>query len=326
MAEGRNRHAHEALVQLQELFPDEVFVPLALPREEDAVLLRDVGELVAAGDLETATERLALRVQAGGRTSAVVAAEESVAALLALRDYLAAQPYPSARAMATALGRLSSDGAVRILSSSPRFQAWFAEQEEVLRVRQRREEEERLLELTHEFSAAVSGGNAAARELTLSRIRELDPRHPACRVQDERGRGLDLAAVADAARQTPWGRSGLAPALLQVWPELTPAQKRLGVKLAAGMADTEPTVATDLLAALAAADRDTPAQALAALQRACRRGPVASEYLVTLIPQILLPREQFLARPWRTPFPTAVDAVSALVQIADHRLRKESHP
>lgn len=290
------------------------FVPLA--RRE--VLIRKcqdgVARCCAAGQLDEATAILRQAHQDLGPLPELEPLAQLLSALGTVQAYLRQMPFANSSAAERALAPVIARQAD--LQGSPAFTAWLAEQQQEIAQMRRREVVQELRQLALAYDAAFVSGRADAPEL-LRRLLALPPSTPASAA------ALEVLA-APAATLSAWAEKPAAwadPAtglyleirFCQEWPALPAATRD---RLALQPLPQEPfSLCGMLLRARLAARKGSLALAASWSERLLRRTAIARPLVEEGLTGLVLPRDQYQARAWRTPFPSLTDYLDRLEQL-----------
>jgi len=282
-------------------------------QERNRIALGRVNVALAGGDLAAAQAALDEWTRKHGTSDELERLNPVMAALSVLETYLKRQPYKDADRALTAFASVRKQQ--RVLGGVPDFVAWASAEAARLQERKRVETERKIEELLVGCDLAVARGDPRA-EMMFEEIVALAPEHVVSKAvrQFEAGdwEGRDPPGEALRAR-----KPGVHEMLTcWHWGRLRSEDRRRVAKQLAGQpAHTLAGWRLQFLIALETGDRP---QALQTARRFADSGEAPpSETTERGLEALVLPRKQFLARPWRTPFPAISDVLSRVTQLKE---------
>ncbi len=314
--------------RVRDLTGDEAFHQAVIGYLADKRFIERVNACLVHGDTRGAAAVVENEGARRGINDLIRRTGEEVRALAELARVCRGQPYTSSRRLAAALASLQPAG--RLLDRSPAYRAWLKRRQRRL---QRLRRQERLRALMKEAQAcgrAMFGGEFAAGLQAFHRLAAAGREAPeeAWLVSRTRGKErfpekrLRSALERLRRRKMPeYARIALAAALVYDWPELPAGMREQAGRVFAGLKKAGVSDACSLwLAAWGETMVGRGADGARDLRAACLAARPAPARFLELVPRLLMDREQFTARVWRTPFPTVPDLVCGLAQLAvQHR-------
>ena len=317
LADGKDEAALRQLGRLGDAVPGHPFVTAAGPRTRARAAVQRVNELLKAGKLARAREFLVQETASHGTSQELDSAAEELRALAVLETCVRSGPHGRSVPLAEALAPLARHEDA--LARSPAFREWLKDQRELVVALREREHEEALREAAARYDEAVLTLDDSA-DACLERLLELDPESPAARCHGPvlHGRLDGIHSLLRAAVEAGGPAvQAVEVTLFRAWPSLPPeARARLVPCL--GAPAPGGALCGLLLRAETALDRDDIPSAVSLLERVCRQTMPSADHVGRFLTRLVLPREQFLARPWRVPFPTATDLLNRTTQLREH--------
>lgn len=317
LARGDDAQALRLLERLRDLYPEGSLPDAGIVHVREREFTSRLNELLRAGKLEQADRLLHDREARVGRSDLLARCERGTNALRALRQACAKQQYTRSADLEKALRSVRKFAPVL---NSPAYREWLA-----LMTRRlaglRAEEKRRALErLTMAYDRAVVEAPSGADKF-LAQIRKLDPTDPAVQLA-ERVRQSDLEGVEKwiggvLRNGTPLRKRSLLAGLCQHWAVLpNTVRKTVSVVLPADRDDKDTSCLAGLwLRGQLAADGGQRAKSARLTRIACKLVAPSASRLAARISGLVMPAEQFMARPWRTPLPSITDFLGGVRQV-----------
>jgi hypothetical protein len=292
----------------------------ALARRDVLVRRYQTGIVVACGrgDVDAAQALLRQAHQQVGPIAELEPLDRLVSALATLQAYVRQEPFPSSAAAERALQPVLAREAE--LAGAPAFRAWLDAKKAEIDQMRRREVVQEMRQLVLAYDAALVAGRPEADGL-LSRLQALPPATPAAAAALALLGATPEALAAYADQPDAWANPNqglyLEIRFGRVWHEL-PADVRN--RLALQTLPAEPcSLSGLLLRARLAALKGSRGQAAAWSERLLRSAPVGQPLIQEGLHALALPREQYQARAWLTPFPVLTDYLDRIEQLRQSR-------
>ncbi len=327
LARGDDPQARKLLERLRDVYPES-----ALPGTGTRYVLERQFEgrlnaFLRAGRLEDAEDLLNEWETRYGRSPLIVRSERVIAGLRALRKASRGSPYSTSADLDAVMKSVREFAAVL---QSPAYSAWIARQERRL-AELRAEEKRRAIErLTVAYDRAVVANPTAAAGL-LAEMRKLAPGNPAVVLArriaegDFTGMGEWVRGVLGAGRQV--DSRSLEAGLCQSWDRLPAViRKDISREFLSVESSGDASVSGTWLRGRLALDAGRRLESAKLTRRVCRAVQPAAERLAIRVSRLVMPAEQFQARPWRTPLPTISDLLDGLRQVCGALLPKGGVP
>ena len=321
LATGQDERALKLLQRLQDTFPDQTFYGLALAHEQERQAVLRLNRFLEKGEIAEGRQFLRKTLAGNAASTTLAVAQPLMTALLDLNDYVAQTPFADSATAEAALARVTSHQDV--LAESATFGKWLAVQKRIIAELRRKEQEVILRGLLAKYDLAVVSARPDVTSI-LARIQAMAPEHPLPKAVKlaTAGKWQELCRmfVSVTGQQMPVP-SALEAVLCPYWGKLPVEEKHL---IGAKMAKLKPmSTCGSLLVALLAADAGDVPRALAHIKKVAATGPIASGYLSYLLDTVVLPKEQYRAGCWRSPFPAVTDLLSRITQVHEHQTKEK---
>lgn len=310
--------ADQSRRKLHDIYPEQTFFAAIHEQGVLAVRFRLVNNLLAAGHF-TEAERLLRQTQEElGASPRLAEALDTVAGMQAVARYQSLAPFPSGAAQNDALGMVTMH---KSLQPSPAYQAWLARQKTLLADFRRKEAgvQYRTLLAAYDQGLLAGSGDAAKQLQQLTRLTLDDARLEEARRLLTLSRDQLEAMLADgpekleAAWRDPDQAASLEIAFAGNWQRFSRDTRD---RLALARLPAEPATAAGLLLrARLAVTRGNLPQAAVWSEQLLRRQAVSPELTGEGLETFFMPKAQFKAAPWRTPFPAVADVFARLEQL-----------
>lgn len=317
LADGKDEAALRQVGRLEDAVPGHPFVTAVGPRTRARAAIKRVNELLAEGELTRAREFLMQEVASHGTSPELDSATEALRAVAALDACVRTGAHARSETLAKALAPLARHE--HVLSRSATYSDWLTRQKQLVDALRKREHEQALREAASRYDEAVLTLDGSA-DACLEKLLALDPESPGSRCHKLLLQGTfdDILSRVEAAVVA--GGPAVAAVevtLFRAWPSLPPdVRSRLAPCLTARPPDG--ALCGMLLRAETALDREDIPSAVRLLESVCRQTMPSRDYVGRFLTRLLLPREQFLARPWRVPFPSATDLLNRVTQLREY--------
>jgi len=305
---GESNAALRQVDKLRAEFGEDLFLSMATERERDRVTMLGVNACLEKGDLTGAQRFLRDELARRGKVPVILDSEARVAALLALRGYVGQMPFRSSEEASAALRSLGSF--TDRLNASPSYPLWHRQQLDMIAALQESERRESLRQLVLE-SDWRSATDPEFVPLILAQIAAADPNGPLGRTLLSAAETTGTRVPADAAPDV-----RMLHAAIGLWTLGTSASG----PATTDDADAPGCMSERVLAAVRAGQRGGWRDALAFVEQAEAVAPVPSGHMEAIFRPLALPAGQYLAKPWRSPFPSFTDCLHRIAQIRDDAL------
>lgn len=306
--------SRRALERLREARPGDAFAAAAAERVEHHAARVQINDAIRQGRIEEASRYV--REATGAAFSAAVQTGPAVAALVALKQYLAGRPFASVEAAEAALRKLNSHRP--LLDLSPAFLVFIQGETAALAALRVHEEEVVVECLASELDAAAVSGAPLASE-RLAHLAALRPQHPlvqtwaAAWVSDVRA----LNRLSALTGKDPASRRAFEAGICLAWSQLDAAAWHV---VAAPLALGQPAgLSGQLLQAATAAAAGQYEAAVRNLHALAAQTAIEPQHVARLLSLYLLSPRQAEAWCWRTPCPGVADVLGCIVQLRTSR-------
>jgi hypothetical protein len=310
MADANAADSLPLLKRLEEISPALPFFPQAHSRQQRLLCVQQLNRLLHDGKLEEARQTLSEQARDGLDAPLVSTWQQGLDSLTALDAYCLQLPYPNSGMATSALQTLTPH--LDTLNRHPDFSAWLEQQKRQISELRQREHRQTMRKLIQDCDRIAISNSAKADEI-LKKIAGADP---------------VLAKIVSGAGQPDFSSSeedSLADAALKLqeivrWRALSNGQGNIAIP---ADPQTPPrSLAGQAVQAYALASQGRTAEAVDVLAKISRQARVEPSQLSPFLTRFILPREQFLARPWRSPFPGVTDYLNRLGQIGEQRKKQ----
>jgi len=306
--------AEKLLDKLADLSPGQPLITLARKQEQFRQVMFTLNRLARERRLEEARNFITLMKAQHGPLPELLQAETIFNALAAVENYRKQQPYSRSADAVKALEPVLRQGSV--LNPEPAFGIWLQAQDEDIRQLKARELiqefNRKLLDLDRLLISGAPNAGTLLQEMKKMNVptAEAGPALQGLTVPVP-----DFPASLEALTASPASplRTVAEIRLCQAWPELTRAQQDA---IASRFEKAEPVSRHGkLLQIRILARRGQMAEAIIRSQDLIRQTALSKELVSEGLTVFVLPKEQFLARNWLTPFPTFTDFLLRLEQL-----------
>ncbi|NOY80699.1 MAG: hypothetical protein GXP31_06805 [Kiritimatiellaeota bacterium] len=327
LARGDDPQALKLLERLRDVYPETPLPDTGIRYVRERQFERRLNVLLRAGRLDDAKSLLDDWETRFGRSPLIARSERVIAGLRVLRKVSRQRPYSTSAELDAALKTVRE---FAVVLQSPAYNAWTARLErrlEKLRVEEKRRALERL---SVAYDRAVVESPRIALE-RLAEIRRLSPDNAAV-VLDRRVAGGDFTGLREWVRgifgsRQPVECRSLEAGLCRNWDRLPSAVRRDISRL---LFSVEPSDGTSIsgtwLRGRLALEAGRRVESARLTRQVCGAVLPATEQLALRVSRLVMPVEQFQARPWRTPLPTITDLLDGLRQVRGVLRRRGAVP
>jgi hypothetical protein len=310
MANANAADSLPLLKRLEEISPALPFFPQARSHQQTLLCVQQLNRLLHDGKLDEARQTLTEQSREGLDAPLVRTWQQGLGSLTALDAYCRQLPYPNSAKATGALQTLTPH--LDILNRHPAFSNWLDQQKHQISELRQREHRQTMRKLIQDCDRIAISNSAKANQI-LKKIAAADP---------------DLAKIVSGSGQADFSSSEedpLTEAALKLqeivrWRALSGGQGNVAL-LAAPQASPL-SLSGQAIQAYTLASRGRTAEAVDLLAKISRQARVEPSQLSPFLTRFILPREQFLARPWRSPFPGVTDYLNRLGQIVEQHKKQ----
>ena len=316
LAAGRTDRALKLLHRLQDIYPQHSFYALAIAHERSRAAIGAFNGLLRDGRQAPALRYAREQLAQGTLVAGFDEAEPLATSLIATAEYLEKLPFPDSESASAALNGLEKHRAA--LAKSTRFSEWWAGQQAVLEHIRAAERAVVLRQLLASLDLALVTEDPVA-EILLAQAEALAPEGILARALAAglTGRWDELPQLMQDVGREWQGASSLEAAMCYNWP---PPAHCLEGALQNALEDLQVNSFSGLLLRLLVAAETGDLEGAVSFARDLAGltaiGPTFCRYLLETN---ALPRQQFAASCWRSPFPGVSDYVNRITQLREHR-------
>jgi len=313
---SKNEDAINSLQKLYDLNEDVEFYAVALKRETNRKEIIAFNKCITEGNFASAKKIIDDGINAEGTSFALYPYRELPKALQLLHSIHAKEPYKKSNDLKIALANLKPYKKL-LLESSPNFSKWYNRQEKQLLSLVALEKQQKLDGLVAIYNErAVSSPNEC--EAVFAQISAIDNNYiliRLCQAANDKDWPLLRKLLKGTAQAKSFGAAVTAVAPV-IW-QMLPSNLQKKYPLPHGQVATTP--AGLLLQAYLAFDKNNIDLAKKNLLSLQKKIVIADTYKEYLLEKELLPRNQFVAECWQTPFPSIVDLLNRITHVESKR-------
>ena len=308
--------AEKQLNKLDDLSPGQPLVPIGRRQEKLRQTMITLNRLARERRLTDARGFITTMKAQLGPVPELLYAEMVFAALDTVETYRQLQPFSRSRDVEKALEPVLRQRA--ILDQSPAFPAWLKAQDTEIRRLQAQELAQEFRRKLQEYDRLLISGQTGAGNL-LQDMKKLNVPGPevTLAMQWLTGQTKEIPVLLEAATADASSIRHIAAeiGLCQEWPNLTkPQQEAVAVR----WEKADPvSMHGKLLQIRILFLRNRLAEAIGRSQELARQTALPQALVSSGLTAFVLPKEQYLARSWRTPYPSFTDLLLRLEQIRD---------